>query len=133
MAIESAPVVLLSNGLRVANFSSPHPFTFSDGSKLEACSAERAKHFVLEQIETEHPRCGGYTDISLEFKMTAKVLNEINLLETDSEIDIILVPFPVMEAFKKNFGGELRYGDKIRVCRVADRVTKTICHDKFCV
>lgn len=29
-------ITKLSNGLRVANFSSPHPFTFEDGSVIPA-------------------------------------------------------------------------------------------------
>ena len=43
------PSVKLSNGLVVANYSSPHAFTFIDGNILEACSEERAAATMLQK------------------------------------------------------------------------------------
>ena len=47
------PTVILSNGLRVANYSSPHPFTFDDGSVLPRCSDERATMTMLKKHKTD--------------------------------------------------------------------------------
>lgn len=124
----SAPVVTLTNGIRVANFSSPHPFTFDDGTVLPACDPERSRSLTLEAVERPTPR-GSWTDIELWFRPTRIVDTALAELESDPDITIILVPLPVMEAMKdcgRNIG-------KCRVCRVADRITKTICANRFCI
>lgn len=126
--VSQVPKVSLSNGLRVANFSSPHPFTFEDGSVLEACSAERAKTLMLGSIEVETPNRGGWTDIGLEWELSAAVEDALIELEQDDEVDIVLVPFPVMTALKEA-GRDV---GKARVIRVRDRVTKEIHIDRFC-
>jgi|APGre2960657404_1045060.scaffolds.fasta_scaffold150721_1 hypothetical protein len=122
-----SPVVELKNGIRIANFSSPHPFKFDDGTILPACSPERAKALMLESTEREIPR-GRWTDIELEFSLSDSVRQAVRELELRTDIDIILVPFPVLEALEK---AEC-YTQKCRVVRVADRVNKTIYSDKFC-
>jgi hypothetical protein len=122
-----SPVVTLQNGIRIANFSSPHPFNFNDGTILPACSPERAKALMLESTEREIPR-DRWTDIELEFSMSDSVLTAIKELEKNDAVDIILVPFPVLQALEK---AEC-YTQKCRVVRVADRVTKEIFCDKFC-
>ena len=125
-----SPVVTLTNGVRVANFSSPHSFEFTDGTVLPACSAERAvvSKLVAIEDETPHPTCDGVVDISLSWKMTDYILVELQKLQDDPEVDVVLVPFPVMTAIKE--GGYVV--GKARVIRVEDRVLKTIFIDKFC-
>lgn len=126
----SAPVITLSNGLRVANFSSPHSFTFDTGEILPACDESRARGLMLSQREHEdRSPCGRYTNISLTFEMSDVVRDELLRLEEDENIDIVLVPFPVMEAIKAS---NLKVS-KARVCRTADRVTKTVFSNKFCI
>jgi hypothetical protein len=46
-------IVILSNGKRVANFSSPHEFKFVDGTILPAVSNEDAEKYKVDFIETE--------------------------------------------------------------------------------
>ena len=121
------PVVTLQNGIRVANFSSPHAFNFDDGTILPACSPERAKSLMLESTEREILR-GRWTDIELEFSLSDSVRQAVKELELRTDIDIILVPLPVLQALEK---AEC-YTQKCRVVRVADRVNKTIYSDKFC-
>ena len=135
------PVVTLSNGLRVANFSSPHPFTFVDGTVLPACPPERAQDMKLEAVEEETvevipmlPRGISYTNISLEWKMSKAVADELTRLlsrkDIESQFDILLVPLPVMTALK----AEGNYGvGKARCVRMADRVTKAAHIDRFCI
>jgi hypothetical protein len=128
--MSDSPVVTLTNGVRVANFSSPHPFTFTDGTVLPACSAERAQASKLEAIETEtpHPTCSGVVDLQLDWKITSYIVRELHKLDRNENVDIVLVPFPVMTALK-NAGMPL---GKARVIRNADRVKKEIHIDKFC-
>ncbi len=125
---EVVPVVTLSNGLRVANFSSPHSFAFVDGRVLPACSKERAERLMLGALEHEEPGIKGTTDIVLEWAMSLSVEQELAVLQARRDIDVILVPLPVMTVVKDL---ELPIG-KCRVIRVADRVTKTIHIDRFC-
>jgi len=127
MKDNEATVVVLKNGLRVANFSSPHSFTFTDGSVLEACSAKRAKKLMLEHVEVEH-KMQRWTDIELKFEMSEPVMLEVLALIQRSDIDIVLVPLPVLELVR-----EKGWTTKIRGIRVADRVTKTIHCDRFCL
>ena len=47
-------IITLSNGKKVANFSSPHPFTFTDGSVIPAVSNEESERLKVTFIETEH-------------------------------------------------------------------------------
>lgn len=118
------------NGVRVYNFSSPHPFTFTDGTVLEACPEETSRAMSLEQREVETPHSTlPIIDISLVFEMSDNVLRDISILQSAECVDIILIPFPVMECLKKN---NIPIG-KCRVCRTADRIKKTVYSDRFCV
>lgn len=126
--VPDVPVVTLSTGVRVANFSSPHSFTFTDGRVLAACRPERARELMLESREIVH-RGAEWNDVELEFLLSPSVGDAVSLLEADSSVDVILVPLPVLQALK--YAG--RGIGKCRTCRVADRVTKTIHHDRFCI
>ncbi len=139
------PIVTMRNGLRVGNFSSPHTFTFNTGEVLAACSSERANALMLETEEVEVPsECGRWTDIQLKFKMSPAVLQAI--LEVDlAAMDILIVPLPVRRALDEFLGKDHTKEDReifrrvcfradiCRVCRSADRVTKTIFSDRFCL
>jgi hypothetical protein len=124
------PVITLSNGVRVANFSSPHTFTFVDGRVLPACSAARAQETKLEAIErtTANFHAIQALDIHLSWGMTNTIHRDLCALSVREDIDVVLVPFPVMTALKD---AGIAIG-KARVIRVADRVTKMIHIDRFC-
>lgn len=124
------PKVTLSNGLRLANLSSPHSFTFVDGSTLEACSREHTNALPLESVEVEIPNRLGWVDISLEFRMTAAVQAALTELEADASVDIVIVPFPVITALKS---AGMPVG-KARTCRIPpeNRVNKLARIDAFC-
>lgn len=131
------PKVTLSNGARVVNFSSPHEFRFTDGSVLAACPPDMTNALKMEPVEVEylHPQVSGVHDIALDFRMTDVVFDALVCLYANPEIDIILIPFPLMTVIKnvRLGGGAGMSTGKCRVCRVADRVTKVIHHDKFCI
>jgi hypothetical protein len=136
------PIVALKSGLRVANFSSPHPFTFVTGEVLPACSPERAKALMLEVDEVEVKNPKGFTDIRPSFRMSDAVEQELEkLLGCYTDFDVVLVPLPVLQAIRAcdvaagGMGSDkwhrmLRF---TRSCRVADRVAKTVYGDRFCL
>ena len=120
---------ILKSGIKVGNFSSAHPFTFDDGTVLGACTAERCKAMMLNSEEVELPGIKGTTDIKLEFSMSREVLNGLGIAE-DSDIDIVIVPFPVLQEYKKRHDME---DSKLRVIRMVDRVNKIASSTRFCV
>lgn len=128
------PIITLKNGIRVGNFSSPHPFTFTSGEVLPACSEGRTKNLMLQNKEVEHDN-GRWVDIELSWEMSDEVAKELNAIAKRDDVDIVLVPFPIMTAVKEtNTSADVAsiILDKIRVCRSADRVTKTIYPNRFC-
>ena len=128
----NSPTVTLSNGLTVANFSSPHPFTFTTGEVLPACEDAWAKEMMLDIDETEyHVNEDGlvWTDVSLKIDVPKNVRTELYKLMHKNAVDIVLVPHMVLQAMKDH----PMITDKCRVIRCADRVTKEIYPDKFCI
>jgi len=126
----SYPKVTLNNGLRIANFSSPHAFTFDTGEVLEGCSPEHCKALSMERKTSEVTISidnGSWIDCSVSFELTDAIDDEILSIEIDDEIDIVLVPFPMLNAMKEA-NCDL---SKFRVCLLADRIKKTIHSNKF--
>jgi hypothetical protein len=154
MKLPELPEIRLSNGLVVANYSSPHPLTFVDGSVLPACSKERAtltKLIVVEDVQTSF-----YKDLMQpKYESTGKLIRvehvRLNWQLTwfsKAEIDmfvkmhhmnripwhVVLVPLAFMIACKEYIQHAFRDADvPFKVIRVADRITKEIHIDKFYV
>jgi hypothetical protein len=142
--IEAAPVVHLSNGLRVVNFSSPHPFNFVDGSVLSACSKERSTALELGRKDSEvawhnplQAVKGEILAVTPGFLLTDKVEDELTTLEGWWDIDIILVPFPVIQLLREHaiarqeFPSLMARYSKAATVIMADRITKAAAIDKF--
>jgi len=151
---DKMPIVTLKSGLRVGNFSSPHSFTFVTGEVLPACSPERAKALMLEALEVATRRehgldvryHGGWVDIALTFRMSDVVLDALRAVQPLIElgaVDVLIVPLPVKRAMDEWLAERARNDEALdilvevqhhaRTCRVADRVTKTIYGDRFCL
>ena len=130
--VTEGPVVVLSNGVVVANFSSPHKFNFEDGSILEACDSSLSQDLSLETVEevTENFYGQGAHRVELSFKMTECVAQRIDRMEREPGIDVILVPFPVLECLRS--AGMLDRYKKVGTIRCVDRQTKAVSIDKFC-
>jgi len=127
------PTTTLSNGLRVANFSFPHPFHFVDGSVLPACSEERCLWLSMDPDEDNSVSpCGRWTDIRIDFKLTSQVISQLVAMQKDPEIDIILAPRVLRDALCDADALPV-YIDKVRTVRVSDRVKKLTHIDRFCV
>jgi hypothetical protein len=138
--MEDVPVITLSNGLRIANFSSPHAFNFIDGSILPACSDYRAKRLMLEAVETEVDSDMPIKLIRLDFSMSEVVKAEIIELckYIGERYDLILCPLPVLNAINLYISTYALDPERVEELRrfvgirVADRITKS-CHiDKYC-
>lgn len=129
------PIVTLSNGLKVGNFSSPHSFTFEDGSVLEACTPERSKLLSMETTEVELlPRDDRYIDVCMAYFIETKMeraITEAIIMWEEGHIDIFIVPFICLQAMKDQ-GYDVR-NLPFRVIRILDRVTKVCSINKFCV
>jgi hypothetical protein len=128
----------LSNGLRIANFSSPHPFLFTDGTIIPAVEDKLAK---LTMLDVEEQRVSNYTarrfqTVKLSWSLSEMVDDQIALWYTIyqvKEVDVVLVPMPVMIALKNTWTEKMILKSPFRVIRMADRITKAIHIDKFCI
>lgn len=130
MKMKDAPTTTLTNGLRVANFSSPHPFTFEDQTVLEACDIERSRALSLisEEILTPNPANDRVYDVNLSFKVDPVSMRQLGWLEEQDDIDVVIVPLPVISALK---AAGIPLG-KARTIRSVDRVKKICSCNKFC-
>ena len=125
----------LKNGIAIVNFSSPHPFEFNTGEKLGACDADWTKKMSLDIKETETVTSSNeylpvrtWTDVQLNISIPKDVKKVLDELTNDRYVDIVLVPFMMLEAMKS----EGLNTSKFRTIRVADRITKEIYPDRFC-
>lgn len=123
-------IITLTNGKRVANFSSPHEFKFEDGSVLKAvinCQAELLK-------VTFHERTADNGDTSLTFSLSDVVLSEVERwlnLYLAKQVDVVFCPLPMITALKES-GFNIK-GSPFRSIRVEDRINKLISIYKQCI
>jgi len=145
----STPIITLSNGLRVANFSSNHEFKFVDGTVLPAVSDELCSLLsghMSETVVNQYDRNRKFDTISIEFYGNDRLRDAIKYWRIKSnthpnylskkEVDVVIVPLPIMQWIKKEYVNLSDYSIEdlpFRVIRVADRLTKTIYIDKFCI
>jgi hypothetical protein len=127
----------LTNGLRVANFSSPHPFTFTDGTVIPAVEDDKARKCMLEVDEERVPqRSAKFRTVKLDWSLSEYVSDEIDYWFTFfamKKVDVVIVPLPVMTALRSIWREKDIIKSPFRVIRVADRITKAIHIDKFCI
>lgn len=92
-------IITLSNGKRVANFSSPHSFTFTDGSEIPAVDAEesvRLKVTFNEDIDEDG-------DVTLHFTLSDAVIEEMKYwmkLWENEKVDVVFCCLPMITALK---------------------------------
>ena len=92
-------IITLSNGKKVANFSSPHSFTFTDGSVIPAVDAEesvRLKVTFNEDIDENG-------DVMLDFTLSDAVIEEMKYwmkLWENKEVDVVFCCLPMITAIK---------------------------------
>ena len=79
--------------------------------------------------ETKNPK--GFSDIDLNFELSDVVKEALIEAHENDVVDVVLVPFPVLSAVRES--GSSNLFPKIRTIRCANRVTKEIYPDRFCV
>ena len=152
--LKKYPSIKLDSGIRIVNYSSPHTYKFHTGEELPACSDKVAQDTKLKANHGREKTDKGWYDIFINYSLTNMQKKELKTLSAFNEIDIILVPYPVASALKElltdlhtqsiavclSDNEEDDYSklkraqwDKIRVCKLHDRVTKVIRSDEFCV
>jgi len=128
-------IVTLSNGKRVANFSSPHSFTFTDGTVLPAVSDEDAERLKVTFIETEINLSG---DIELSFILSDEILKEMDKWVAEFQngnVNVIFCPLPMITAIKESqyYGIPYLKRNAFRAIRIEDRIKKLVSIDKQCL
>ena len=91
-------IITLSNGKKVANFSSPHDFTFVDNSILPKVSEEMSNHLKVTFIEDLDESNG---DVTLTFELSAQVNKEMSKWKNiwfEKNVDVIFCPLPMITA-----------------------------------
>ena len=129
------PCVELSNGLRVANWSSNHWFTFEDGTRLPPCRKQRSEDLGLDMKEyATISECGRYHNLKLQVDLSTAAYNDLMytcVSAAQMNMDIVIVPFRVLELLKKLFVTSRNV--PFRTIKHTNRTDK-ICHiDKFCI
>ena len=129
--------IRLSNQLIVGNFSSPHSFTFEDGSVLDAVSDYDSMRLKVIFNETIIQERSTVMTVSLDFSLTADVLEEMELWKKvwkHNDVDIVLCPLPMIQALKSISNVDL-VADKtpFRAVRLKDRIKKLASIDTFSI
>lgn len=125
-------IITLSNGKKVANFSSPHSFTFTDGSVLPAVTNEEAERLKVTFIETHYLR----GDVGLRFELTDDIRSEISkwmdiYYDPLEHIDVVFCPSPMLTALHNEGFNVLN--SPFRSIRIEDRIKKLVSIDKQCI
>lgn len=125
-------IVTLSNGKRVANFSSPHDFTYEDGTILPAVSATVSEH--LKVTFNEYELTDG--DVMLNFTLSPQIIEEMQrylAMWDNDEVDVVVCPLPMITAIKESYGSGYLIGSPFRSIRVEDRIKKLVSIHKQCL
>ena len=123
-------IITLSNGKRVANFSSPHPFEYEDGTILPAVApniAEKYKVTFHENIDTNG-------DVLLSFTLSSDVHTRMAYFQDlydKRKVDVVVCPLPMITAMRAiNMNVK---NTPFRTIRVADRINKVISINYQCI
>ena len=128
-------IVELSNGIRVANFSSPHSFTFTDGTILPAHINSEAERMAVDFIEKE-VEGGRMGDISLTFELSEEAKDAVSywgIAHKQNDVDIVFVPLPMMVCLHQEFGRDWVIKSPFRCIRNESRTNKLVSIDKQCI
>jgi|TARA_Y100000310_G_scaffold266211_1_gene277634 hypothetical protein len=135
--------VRLSNHLIVGNFSSPHSFTFEDGSVLDAVNdydSERLKVNFNETIVESFKHKFGvehYKTVSLDFTLSQEVIEEMDIwlkMWEHNDVDVVLCALPMIQALHKiDDGLGTIFDGPFRAVRLKDRIKKLASIDTFSI
>lgn len=124
-------IVTLSNGKRVGNFSSPHPFTFTDGNVLPAVDEKKSILLSVSFLEFLHSN----GDVSLGFALPLPVWEEMRRwreMHDQGLVDVVFCPLPMITSLKEQYEYKLKESP-FRTVRIEDRINKLVSIEKQCI
>ena len=108
------------------------------------------REYVMAEYP-EHKDCKMWLDVFINYMVTDHIMDDILMIAEMDMIDIILVPYPLMNSWSRECRMQKEIADKIdnngvkefsnnwedallkmRTCKLEDRVTKIIYSDRFC-
>ena len=131
-------IIRLSNQLLVGNFSSPHAFTFDDGSVLPAVSnydSMRLKVNFNEYVIDDN-LAKKYKTVGLTFTLSDEVRREMEVwhkMWEHNDVDIVLCPLPMIQALNEVRNGNSTVNSPFRAVRMKDRIKKLSSIDTFTI
>lgn len=126
--LPQAPFTRLSNGVVVANFCDDSVSTFNDGNVLDACEFKRASALTPKHRVVAGPGKKNCLDLSTVYESSDLLVSEMKAMDARTDIDIVLVSVPVMEALV-SFGFDMMKC-KART-RCFDKITNTVRIDQY--
>lgn len=131
-------IITLSNGKKVGNFSSPHPFTFEDGSVLPAVTEEESKRLAVTFIEDDLSIANGGNkgDIQLLFDISNEIRQEMRewiIMKQNGLVDIVYCPLPMIRALVGRNSLAWAIRTPFRAIRMTDRIKKLVSIEKQCL
>ena len=151
LLLNEFPCITMNNGIVICNFTSFHDYWLRSDEKdtigeiLPGCTKEVADKYKLKSFEntdiffkqaTASTGTTVWVDIELEHTIPSGVINRLADLHryNDGEIDIILLPYLLMDLLKQHHGPNAGGFNKIRVCKKIDvrDVTQGIFNSRFC-
>ena len=131
------PIIKLSNGKLVANFSSPHPFKFTDGSLLPSKSKSESERLKVNFHEDTDSDADSNGDVRLSFTLSNEVGYEIIYwlrMYAKNKVNVVFCPLPMITALKDRNAliDDLKL-TPFRAIRMDDRVLKLVSIEKQCL
>lgn len=90
----------LSNGVKVGNFSSPHSFTYVDGTVIPAVEASKSEALSVVKHETLVKETANMKTYQLDVELTPAIEKELDLWMKAweaGEVDVVLIPSRVIQ------------------------------------
>ena len=129
-------ITTLKNGTKVANFSSPHIYTFDDGSKIDKCDIREAGLFKVHFREKVVKDVRDIAGIEMDFMLSKVLLSRMNMWEqlyNEKKVDVVFCSLPLLTAIKKVIEVSQLRKMPFRGVRTKDRTKKVILTDRFVI
>ena len=126
----------------------------SAGSRLAVNVPDHDLNRWEDYVVSEYPEysdCKMWLDVFINYMVTDHIMDDILMISEMDIIDIILVPYPLMNAWSREARMQREIADKMdhegskefsnnwelallkmRTCHISDRVSKVNHHDRFC-
>ena len=129
-------ITTLSNGIKIANFSSPHKYTFEDGTIMASCDKREAALFKVHFKEKLIKDIRDIAGIEMDFMLSKALLSRMNMwdrLYNEKKVDIVMCSLPLLTAIKKIVDVDELRKMPFRGVRTKDRTKKLILIEKFVI